>query len=277
MANTAVVESALVTGASQGIGRAIARKLASRGISVLIVDIKDEAGQQAAAAIAQDFGVDAAFYHADMTREEDIKNMVDCAVARWGRLDWAVNNAGAGEMLESDEDSMSAADFDRLAALDQRGVWLCQKYEATQMRKQELRLPNGVNPETGGVRHRGAIVNVASMCGHAATGMPSYTAAKHAVLGITKCGGMFYGPFGIRCNAISPGPVTSPEFFRFLENHEYYAKQANGWRDRCPLKRWSNCDEQANVASFLLSGESSFINGTDILVDGGLTNVINSY
>jgi len=277
MAHAEGTETAIVTGAAQGIGRAIARKLASRGINILIADIKEDAGKATAESIAKEFGVDAAFVRANMTKEEDIKNMVEEVVKRWGRLDWAVNNAGAGEMLEDNEDNISAADFDRLAALDQRGVWLCQKYEAAQMRKQELRVPKGTKPEQGGVPHRGAIVNVASMCGHASTGMPSYTAAKHAVLGITKSGGMYYGPFGIRCNAISPGPVTSPEFFRFLENHEYYAKQAKGWKDRCPLQRWSTCEEQANVASFLLSGESSYVNGIDILVDGGITTVINSY
>lgn len=269
-------ESAIVTGAAQGIGRAIARKLASRGINILIADIKDSA-EETAEAIAKEFEVETTFVQADMTNEEDIRNMVQEAVNRWGRLDWAVNNAGIGESLEENEEGVTAQSFDRIIALNQRGVWLCQKYEALQMLKQELKIPKSTTAELGGIPHRGAIVNVASMCGHAATGMPSYTAAKHAVLGITKSGGMYYGPFGIRCNAVSPGPVTSPEFHRYLNNDEYYVKQAQGWKDRCPLRRWSTCEEQANVASFLASGESSFVNGIDIVVDGGLTSVVNTY
>ncbi|KAJ3545759.1 hypothetical protein NM208_g2346 [Fusarium decemcellulare] len=100
-------EVALVTGAASGIGRAIARKMASRGVNVLIADIQHKPGEEAAAIIRNDFEVDAVFYKADMTREEDIKNMVQATVDRWGRLDWAANNAGRGEMLADNEDDVT--------------------------------------------------------------------------------------------------------------------------------------------------------------------------
>jgi NAD(P)-dependent dehydrogenase (short-subunit alcohol dehydrogenase family) len=211
-----------------------------------------------------------------MTSEADIKGMVAAAVHYWGRLDWAANNAGTGQPLDDNEDDVSAAVFDSLYALNQRGVWLCQKYEAAQMRLQEPREPLGSSKEFAARAHRGAIVNVASICGSVATGMPAYTATKHAVKGITKTGGLFYGKFGIRCNSVSPGPVLTPEYHdwsqSFLKDERFH-EQATGWSNRCPLKRPSTCEEQANVASFLLSGDSSFINCADVMVDGGLTAV----
>jgi len=270
------IETAIVTGAASGIGRAIARKLASRGINILVVDIQKDVGSTTAASIAKEFNVDAVFHYADMTQEEDIKGMVHAAVSRWGRLDWAANNAGKGERLDDNEDHVTAADFDQLYHLNQRGVWLCQKYEAEQMRKQDLRLPNGVSENLGGRLHRGAIVNVASICAHVATGMPSYTASKHAILGITKIGGLFYGKHNIRCNSVSPGPVLTPEYAEFKKtfaDDPRFSEQSTGWSNRCPLQRPSTPEEQANVVSFLLSGESSFVNCSDIKVDGGLTSV----
>jgi NAD(P)-dependent dehydrogenase (short-subunit alcohol dehydrogenase family) len=161
----------------------------------------------------------------------------------------------------------------RLYEICSRGVWLCQKYEAAQMRKQEPRIPNGsyIAP---GKPQRGAIVNTASICGSVAMGMPSYTAAKHSVLGITKVGGLFYGKHGIRCNSLSPGVVLTPELLEWQKafvDDERFHEQATGFSTRCPLKRPSHSDEQGNVASFLLSGESSFINCANIVVDGGLT------
>lgn len=211
-----------------------------------------------------------------MTKEVDIKGMLEPAVQRWGRLDWAANNAGTCELLEDNEDHMTAADFDRLYVLDQRGVWLCHKYEAAQMRKQQPRIAHGSTESLGAVQQRGAIVNIASICGYVAIGLPSYTAAKHAVHGITKTGGLFYGKYGIRCNSISPGPVLTPEFATWkkaFENDPRFGEQASGWSIRCPMHRPSWCEEQANVVSFLLSGESSFVNCSDIKVDGGLTSV----
>ncbi|KAF7555021.1 hypothetical protein G7Z17_g2512 [Cylindrodendrum hubeiense] len=271
-----IQEVAIVTGAAGGLGRAIARKLASRGITILIADVQEERGQETAEAIKQDFGVESLFCKTDVTKEEDVKRMVQMAVERWGRVDWAANNAGMGEKLEDNEDEVTTEAFNKLYEVNQRGVWLCQKYEAEQMRKQQPRLANGTSPELGGVAQRGAIVNIASICGHVATGMPSYTASKHAILGITKIGGLFYGKHGIRCNSVSPGPILSDQYAEFKESFlddPRFSEQAVGWSNRCPLKRPSTCEEQANVVSFLLSGESSFVNCSDIRVDGGLTSV----
>lgn len=144
-------EVAIVTGAAGGLGRAVARKLASRGISILIADVQEERGKETAESIRQGFGVESIFCKTDVTKEEDVKRMVQTAVERWGRLDWAANNAGMGEKLEDNEDDVTTEAFNKLYEINQRGVWLCQKYEAEQMRKQEPRLANGTTPEPGGV------------------------------------------------------------------------------------------------------------------------------
>lgn len=269
-------ETAIVTGGAGGLGNAIARKLASRGINVLLADVQSNTGREAAARISGEFGVDAFFLHTDITKEEDVRKMVQAAVDRWGRLDWAVNNAGVSEKLADNEDGVTTAEFDRIFTINQRGVWLCQKYEAEQMRTQEPRIPKGTSYSLGGRPERGAIVNVASICGHVATGMPSYTATKHAIRGLTKSGGLFYGKHMIRCNSVSPGPILSEQYAEFkkaFKDDPRFKEQAVGWSNRCPLRRPSECDEQANVVSFLLSGESSFVNCSDIRVDGGLTSV----
>jgi NAD(P)-dependent dehydrogenase (short-subunit alcohol dehydrogenase family) len=106
-------ESALVTGAARGIGFAIAKKLASRGINVLLADIEEELCNESAEQLRAEYKVDAIAIRADMTVEEDIKNMVEFAIQRWGRLDWAANNAGVGEQLDDDEEDVTGAQFDK--------------------------------------------------------------------------------------------------------------------------------------------------------------------
>jgi len=142
-----------------------------------------------------------------------------------------------------------------------------------QMRKQENLIPVGLSESLGGMPQRGAIVNIASMCGHMSEGMPSYTATKHAILGITRTGGMFYGPYAIRCNAVSPGCVLTEEYASWQKTltDDKFAVPASGWKDRTPLHRASTPAEQAGAVSFLLSGESSFVNCANLIVDGGLT------
>jgi hypothetical protein len=110
-------ETAIVTGAARGIGFAIARKLASRKTNVLLADIQENLCKNSAAKLAEEFGVDAVPFKADVTKEEDIIDMVDFATKRWGRLDWACNNAGVGELLEDNEDNVTSAQFDMYVRL----------------------------------------------------------------------------------------------------------------------------------------------------------------
>ncbi|EME88576.1 uncharacterized protein MYCFIDRAFT_201592 [Pseudocercospora fijiensis CIRAD86] len=205
--------------------------------------------------------------------------MIKIAVQKWGRLDYAVNAAGImqdGMEKKDDEQKVSSEIFDRTYEVNQRGVWLCQKYEAAQMMKQSPRRVHFTPaPPKEIPGQRGAIVNVSSVSSLTGLGYAAYTATKHAIIGITRNGAYFYGPHGIRVNALSPGgtvtdlsiaamPVEIRELLK--ENDPALASSS------VPLQKFAWPQEVANVASFLLSAESSYVNGTNIEVDGGYSN-----
>lgn len=160
--------------------------------------------------------------------------------------------------------------------MNQRGTWLCQKYEALQMKQQEARDLEYDPPSAYAVRpQRGSIVNVASMACEVGMGLAAYTPTKNAVIGITRNGAKFYGPSGIRCNAICPGFTFTP----MLEGSLGEAGKAGSKEsaeheavEQISLRRISFAEEQANVISFLLSDESSYVQGTHIVVDGGYSS-----
>lgn len=254
------IEVAIVTNATQGIGLSIVRKLASRGINVLLVDLKEELGKAATIGVRDDYKVDAHFFKGDVTKEEDIRAMVQEAVSRWGRLDWAANNFGAIEALHK-----SSQNVDQLMALNRRTISLCQKYEAEQMMKQELRLRRVSSKELEGVLERGSIVNIVVGHSNATMELPVCLPGKDSSVSQPKSGGMVYGNYGIRCNSISLGSTFGPGF-RELNGQSDLGK-APDWSTRYPVTKSSRCEEQANVVNFLLSGESSVVNGVDIRVD----------
>lgn len=164
----------------------------------------------------------------------------------------------------------------RTFEINQRGVWLCQKHEAAQMMKQEPRpviFTPAPKKEIPG--QRGAIVNVSSVSCLTGLGYAAYTPTKHAIVGITRNGAYFYGPHGIRCNAVSPGGTITnlsmeamdPSIRQlFRENDPALAKTS------VPLQKLAWPEEVANVISFLASGESSHVSGTNLEVDGGYVN-----
>lgn len=161
--------------------------------------------------------------------------------------------------------------------MNTRGLWLCQKHEAAQMQKQEFRgidfIPATSHPIDG---QRGSIVNVASVSGLHAAGLAAYTASKYAVVGVTKNGAKFYGPDGIRCNAICPGFVLTPMLEHSLgEAGKPGTKEneASPARALVALRRMGFAQEQANLISFLLSDESSYMNGSIIVNDGGFHDI----
>lgn len=157
------------------------RKLASRGINVLIADVNAEAGQDLAMTVTKNFQVDATYQKVDVSSEQDIKKMIEAVEQRWGRLDYAVNAAGiwADNAFRTEEKDAPIDLVNRTFEINQRGVWLCQKLEAEQMMKQEPR-PVHFSPAASGplAPQRGAIVNVASAAGLVAQGYPAYTASK---------------------------------------------------------------------------------------------------
>ena len=240
----------LITGALTGIGRATALAFAREGASVVVSGRRDDAGQALVAELRA-LGAEAQFIRADVRRENDVQNLVDETVARFGRLDVAVNNAGTegkpGPVTEQTAESY-AATFDTNVL----GVLLSMKNEMRVMQAQ------------GG----GSIVNLSSTMGHrGAPGASLYTASKHAVEGLTKSAALEGAASGIRVNAIAPGPIETEMLNRFTGTAERKAGLVAG----VPLKRVGTPAEIADAIVFVASRKASFITGQIIQVNGGKT------
>jgi NAD(P)-dependent dehydrogenase (short-subunit alcohol dehydrogenase family) len=239
---------ALVTGGGSGLGRATAIAFAGAGAKVAVHDIADTGGRETVAMIAG-AGGEAIFIHADVRDEAAVQAMVAETVGRFGRLDFAFNNAGipGGAGLTEFWDTPI---FDNTFAINARGVFLCMKYEVPAMLK------------TGG----GAIVNTASVAGINGTGHPSYIGSKHAVIGITKAVAMLCATQGIRVNAVCPAAIDTPMVqdvtARDPDNARLIAKLH-------PMKRIGQPHEVADAVLFLCSERASFITGHPLAVDGG--------
>lgn len=240
---------ALITGAATGIGRAAALLFAREGASVLVADIAAGAGEAVVAEIGE-FGGVATFVHTDVADEAQVAAMVEECLARFGRIDCAVNNAGvAGPTAPLHE--VSLADWQRTLAIDLGGVFLCMKHEIAAMRRQGA----------------GAIVNTASGAGVvAAPGMAPYCAAKHGILGLTKTAAVENAAFGIRVNAICPGATDTPMLQGALAADESVRRMI---LRSVPGGRMGDAAEVAEAALWLCSDRASFVAGAALLVDGG--------
>jgi 2-deoxy-D-gluconate 3-dehydrogenase len=250
--------AALVTGAAQGFGFACARRLAEAGATVLLTDRQVEAVQEAAARL-QAAGYSVAAVGCEVTQEGDVVAAAVRCVEVHGSLDILINNAGAYSNQASVH--MPLEEFERVMRVNVSGAFLCAQTAARQM----------IQQGTGG-----SIINISSIDAihPSLKGMAHYTASKHAVWGLTKTLALEYGESGIRVNAIAPGPsltegvieyirAGAPEGIGDIEKHWDTAKQ------RVPLNRWADPDEIARVAVFLASGLSAYVNGAQIVVDGG--------
>jgi NAD(P)-dependent dehydrogenase (short-subunit alcohol dehydrogenase family) len=240
----------LITGALAGIGRATALAFAKEGAKLVVSGRRDEVGQALVTELRA-LGAEAEFIRADVRRESDVQNLVDKAVARFGRLDIAVNNAGTegtpGPLIEQTAESY-AATFDTNVL----GVLLSMKHELRVMQ------PQG----------SGSIVNLSSTMGHrGAPGASLYTASKHAVEGLTKSAALEGAAFGVRVNAVAPGPVQTAMLDRFTGNADRKAGLVAG----VPLKRAGRPEEIADVIVFTASDRASFLTGQIIAVNGGKT------
>ena len=240
----------LITGALTGIGRATALAFAQEGADIVVSGRRDDAGQALVTELRA-LGAEAEFVHADVRHERDVQNLIDKTVARFGRLDVAVNNAGTegkpGPVTEQSADSY-AATFDTNVL----GVLLSMKHELRVMQAQGF----------------GSIVNLSSTMGQrGAPGASLYTASKHAVEGLTKSGALEGAAFGVRVNAVAPGPIETAMLDRFTGNADRKAGMVAG----IPLKRAGRPEEIADAIVFAASAKASFITGQIINVNGGKT------
>ncbi len=244
---------AIITGGAMGMGAATAELFANEGAKVVIADYNEEKGLAQVEKIRA-AGGEASFVKTDVSKAADVEQMVKFTVDTYGRLDIALNNAAITP------DDKPLADFDeayweRLMAVDLKGVALSLKYELKQMMVQG-----------GG----GSIINTSSVSGiRPQPGTPAYIAAKHAVIGLTKSAAMDYSPHKIRVNTVAPGAIDTPMLRGALEQFgfdpEAYAKQLS------MLGRFADANEVAKAHLWLASDDASYVTGAVISVDGGYT------
>jgi 3-oxoacyl-[acyl-carrier protein] reductase len=242
----------LVTGGAAGIGRATAMRFAEEGASVVICDVNEEAGQET----VRELGEGASFYKVNVASREDVQKWIDDVLAKHGRIDVIVNNAGVlrdGQLIKFKEGQlvgqMAEADFDLVVSVNLKGVFNCTQAVAPVMAKQRS----------------GVILNATSVVGLDGNfGQTNYVATKSGVVGMTKVWSRELGRFGIRVNAVAPGFISTDMINAMPE------KILDGMKARTPLGRLGDPRDIANAYLFLASEEASFITGETLRVDGGI-------
>ena len=246
---------ALVTGGGSGIGEATVRLFVAEGASVVIADVQDERGRR----VADELGARAAYVHTDVSREPDVRDAVEATVERFGKLDCIFNNAGYGGVGGRIAE-IPVEGFDETLGVLLRGVFLGMKHAAPVMKRQ------------GG----GSIISTASVAGlRTGLGPHVYSAAKAAVIHLTRSVAMELGEHNVRVNCICPGGIATPIFGKGLglspERAEEIVPLMKGVLENLqPIKRSGLPDDIAQAALWLASDDSTFVNGHALVVDGGL-------
>ncbi len=242
---------AFITGAASGLGFITAREFALAGCSIALVDLNEDAVVAAAKSLS-DEGFNIIGITCDVADEKQVESAVNKTVTAFGRLDFAFNNAGIHCPVTETADC-KGEDFDRVIAVNLKGVWNCLKHQLLHMRK----------------AGSGAIVNCSSQSGMVGTaGLGAYTASKHAVIGLTKSSALEYAEKGIRINAICPGTSDTPMVALAIANAPEHMAQVI---DEIPMKRLGKPEEIAAAVLFLCSENAGFMVGQAVVVDGGYT------
>lgn len=249
---------AIVTGGGSGLGEAIAIRFAEEGAVVSIVDVDQAGGERVVAAISA-AGSTASFTAADISNAEGARAAVLTTVDRYGGLDILVNNAGLAAQTLEDSWNVGEEEWDRLIAVNLKGVYMCGKYAIPEIKK----------------RGGGAIVNIASISGTIAVGGVHYTASKGGVVMITKSLAVELARDNIRVNAVGPGFMITPMSTGVRDgmNEAEQKARIEGFAANIPAGRCGEPVEVANTALFLASDEASYVTGQLICVDGGFTAV----
>ncbi|VVO21332.1 SDR family NAD(P)-dependent oxidoreductase [Pseudomonas fluorescens] len=252
--NIQVIPVAVITGAAGGIGAALAKRLNARGCRVVLVD-RDHAALRR---LAQDLGLtasDSLLVTADVSQEADVRNYVEQAVARFGRIDYFGNNAGIEGSPALIEDQ-SVEMFDKVYAVNVRGVFMGLKYVLPVMKRQG----------------KGSIVNMSSLAGiSSGPTLSPYIMSKHAVIGLTRTAAAEAATAGVRVNAVLPGTINT-EMMRRIESDSGQAATVHSANtDATPLGRYGEPEEVAALINFLFSDEASYVTSSLYTIDGGMS------
>lgn len=244
---------AIITGSASGMGQAAAELFAREGASVVVTDISAEMGEATVRSI-RNAGGRAIFVKANVADEDEVKQMVSVAIDAFGRVDVLYNNAG---IMPSDDGSvtdLTEATWDRILDVNLKSAFLCSKYTIPQMMKQG----------------KGSIINIASFVAFMGCTVPqdAYTASKGGMLSLTKSFAVQYGRYGIRCNAICPGPIETPLLRTLWTSEEARDLRLN----RIPLGRFGEPQDIIYMALYLASDESSWTTGAWLVIDGGISS-----
>jgi NAD(P)-dependent dehydrogenase (short-subunit alcohol dehydrogenase family) len=241
---------ALVTGGASGIGRACAQLFAREGAAVVVSDVAVEGGEETVRLIEEDGG-EASFVEADVSKSAQVEALIRRTVDAYSRLDYAFNNAGIEGLMATNTADYPEEDWDRVIAVNLKGVWLCMKHEIPQMLSQ------------GG----GSIVNNSSVAGLVGLeGISAYAASKHGVVGLTKTAALEYAQSGIRVNTVCPGVIRTPMVERYTGGDAETEAQFAAIE---PVARMGSPEEVAEAAVWLCSEAASFVTGHAMAVDGG--------
>ena len=244
----------LITGGGSGMGRLASLTFAREGARVVSVDVSPETGAAAVDEITR-AGGQALFVAADVGREDQVRNAVREAVARFGRLDVLYNNAGIFPAEDGSVVDLDATVWDRVMTVNLKGIYLCCKHGIPELLR------------AGG----GSIINVASFVALVGCSVPqdAYTASKGGVIALTKSLAVQFGPQRIRTNAIAPGPVETPLLTSWLLANPEAKKRR---LDRIPMGRFGRPEDIVQMALYLASDEATWVNGSVLVVDGGITS-----